>query len=224
MTAPNDNPDATTIHVRQAVAGDDASCAWIVERFTPLLLAQARYRLTGDIATICDPADIVSEVWLRVLPRLDQLSPEERYTPTLVAYLSRAVILQINDVLKKMIRRRAHGAVPPVGGEQPQELTDQRTGIVSAIARGERRDAVLSAIEALPEIDREVVVLRAIEQHSNPMAAEILCVEPGTLAVRYHRALRRLRQQLPDSVFAEFEIQPGETADPLPDGKSPNEQ
>ena len=34
----------TTLHVRQAVAGDLDSQSWIIERFTPLLLAQARYR------------------------------------------------------------------------------------------------------------------------------------------------------------------------------------
>jgi len=199
-----DGDDLTTMHVRQAVAGNEQSRSWIVARFTPLLLTQARYRLRGDLGRLTEPADVVQDVWLRVLPRLDELTPEQRYTPVLVSYLSRAVLFQINNVMRTALRRRARGAVDAKGGDEIGEVRDERTGIVTMLARGERRDAVLAAIEALGEDDREVLVLRAIEQHPNQIAAGMLGVEPGTLAVRYHRALKKLREQLPDSVFDEF--------------------
>ena len=198
--------DMTTLHVQRAVAGDDDSRTWIVERFTPLLLAQAGYRMRGDLGKVCEPADIVQEVWLRVLPRLTELTPEERFTPTLVAYLSRAVIMQINNHLRTMLRRRGHGAQMPWGGEQGLERTDDATGIVSRMARGERRDAVLAALDELSDLDREVIVLRGIEQRSNTETAQLLDAEPGTVAVRFHRSLRRLREKLPQSVFAEFAL------------------
>ncbi|MCB9876045.1 MAG: sigma-70 family RNA polymerase sigma factor [Planctomycetes bacterium] len=198
--------DLTTLHVRQAVAGDVESLSWIVGRFTPLLVAQARYRLRGDLGQLYEPDDIVHEVWLRVLPRLGELTPEQRFTPTLVSYLSRAVLHQVNNVMRRMLRRRRHGGLAPgAAADAARDAPDARSGLISGLLRNERRAAVLAAIEALPELDREVLILRAIEQHPNPVAAAMLGVEPGTLAVRYHRALQRLREQLPNSVFDEFE-------------------
>ena len=195
----------TTMHVRRAVGGSPASVSWVVERFTPLLIAQARYRTGGDLGRMCDPEDIVQDVWLRVLPRLGELTPEQRFTPTLVSYLSRAVLHQVNNTLRLMLRRRMRGGLAP--GAVPSEQMDRAddcTAIVSKIVRKEGQDAVLQAIEGLPKADREVLVLRAIEQHPNPVAASILGVEPGTLAVRYHRAIKRLRDRLQGSVFDEL--------------------
>ncbi|MCK5945432.1 MAG: sigma-70 family RNA polymerase sigma factor, partial [Planctomycetes bacterium] len=166
--------------------------------------AQARYRLRGELGRLSEPADIVQDVWLRVLPRLDELTPEQRFTPVLVSYLSRAVLFQINNVMRTALRRRARGSAAAPDDGDWCEAFDERTGVVSAAVRSERRDAVSAAIEALGEEDREVVVLRAIEQHPNQVAAGMLGVDPGTLAVRYHRALKKLRDELPDSVFAEF--------------------
>lgn len=195
----------TTMHVRSAVRGSAESTSWVVKRFTPLLIAQARYRIQGDLRGMCEPEDIVQDVWLRVLPRLCELTPEERFTPTLVSYLSRAILHQVNNTLRLMLRRRARGGL--AAGAVDSDCLDrpeERTAIVSNIVRNENRDAVLAAIESLPETDREVIVLRAIEQHPNPVAASILGIEPGTLAVRYHRALAKLRECLKVSVFDEL--------------------
>ena len=63
---------------------------------------------------------------------------------------------------------------------------------------------VLAAIEELSERDREIVVLRAIEQHSNQDAAELLGIAPNTAAQAFGRALGRLREKLPGSVFDEL--------------------
>src|SRR5262245_40615244 len=50
------DPDAvTSIHVQRAKHGDEASLDWIVRRFTPLLLAQARYRLGASLRAHYDP-------------------------------------------------------------------------------------------------------------------------------------------------------------------------
>ena len=207
MTAKQDPSfdDMTTMHVRRAVGGSSESLGWVVERFSPLLLAQARYRTQGDLGSMCEPEDIVQDVWLRVLPRLGELTPQQRFTPTLVSYLSKAVLHQVNNTLRLMLRRRARGGLAP--GAIASEVADrpeERTAIVSGIIRKENQSAVLLAIEGLPEQDREVLVLRAIEQHPNPVAASILGIEPGTLATRYHRAMNRLRTELKASVFDEL--------------------
>jgi DNA-directed RNA polymerase specialized sigma24 family protein len=48
-----------------------------------------------------------------------------------------------------------------------------------------------------------VLVLRLIEQRSNVEIAKMLGVPRNTIAVRYRRALEKLRSALPPSVFAD---------------------
>lgn len=49
----------TTPHVRRAIGGDHASMGWLVERFSPLLLLQAEYRLGRTLRGRFDPEDLV---------------------------------------------------------------------------------------------------------------------------------------------------------------------
>ena len=44
-TPPDNGDQLTTFHVRRAREGDAPSLEWIVNRFAPVLLANARYRL-----------------------------------------------------------------------------------------------------------------------------------------------------------------------------------
>lgn len=200
------DPELTTIQVRRAIAGDPESLSWIVRRFTPLLRAQARYRLGAELGVVCDPDDVVGDVWVRVLPRLGELTPEQRYTPALVSFLSRAILHQINNLFRKALRRRQLGGGPggATGESLREEIATERSEVGSRLMQRERSDAVHEALERLSESDREVLVLRGIEQLPNQVAAAMIGIEPDTLATRYHRALKRLRRELPGSVFEEL--------------------
>src|SRR5436190_20244172 len=54
----------TSIHIRQAIQNDRASVAWLVSRFTPLLLCQAQHRIAPALRSVCDADDAVSDVWM----------------------------------------------------------------------------------------------------------------------------------------------------------------
>ena len=56
-------------------------------------------------------------------------------------------------------------------------------------------NAVHDALEELDEKDREVLLLRGIEQQSNNTTATILGLTPSAATMRYKRALERLRKQ-----------------------------
>ena len=86
-----------------------------------------------------------------------------------------------------------------------EELSKTVTGVVTRVARQEIRDAVWRSLERLGDSDRELIVLRGIEQHPYREIAAVVGGEPKSLAVRYCRALQKLRSELPDSVFTEFE-------------------
>ena len=74
------------------------------------------------------------------------------------------------------------------------------------MVRAESGERVHRALEGLNESDREIVIQRGIEQQPLRTVAEHLGIEAGTAAVRFHRALKRLQQQLPDSAFADLEV------------------
>ena len=51
-TPPDNGEQLTTFHVRRAREGDAPSLEWIVNRFAPVLLANARYRLGKGLSKI----------------------------------------------------------------------------------------------------------------------------------------------------------------------------
>jgi RNA polymerase sigma-70 factor (ECF subfamily) len=198
---PNDPFPATTLHVRGACEGEAVSIDWVVRRFTPLLLAQARYRLRGRMAAIVDAEDVVNDVWLAVLPKLNRIQPRAgRHTPVLVAFLATTTLNRVNTLVMKHLRGK-----PRTASTDLSLLPALTQGVVSRAVRGERQDAVQQAIDALDDRDRDVLVLAAIEQRPGAEVAQALGVTPGAMRVRLHRALQRLREALPGSVFDEFD-------------------
>ena len=65
-------------------------------------------------------------------------------------------------------------------------------------------DRLRDRIEQLDELDRAVVVLRAIEQNPNRDVAALLGLTPNAVSLRYNRVRKRLAEELPDSVFGEL--------------------
>jgi RNA polymerase sigma-70 factor, ECF subfamily len=203
-----DGSDPTSACIAGAVAGDLASQAWLVERFTPVLLAQARYRMQHVRGS--EPEDVVQETWAQALPKLGHLAPrDQRWTPVLLRFLSVVLLRNVNDLMRRTIRRRGgdvgHGGEPAtradVLGQAPAEIS----GIVTRLARADRACAVQRAVQALPPDEREVLVLRGIEQLSNRDVARLLGVDDSAVTRRYQRALHRLKTELPQSVLAELD-------------------
>jgi RNA polymerase sigma-70 factor (ECF subfamily) len=66
--------------------------------------------------------------------------------------------------------------------------------------REELRHRVREALGRLPERDREVLVLRYLEQLSTAEVAAVLEITEGAVKVRHLRALARLRGLLGDDL------------------------
>jgi len=200
---PDDSQDPTTLHVQRAMTGDVKALTWVVTRFSPLLLAQARYRLGVRLRRLYDPDDLVAEAWAVCLPKLEGLADRPgRHTPVLLRFLSTTLLYRFNNILHKHIVGKPLVADPDGDQESGIDgISEDATGVVTRVLRDEARGAVLAAIEELSPRDQEVVVLRAIEQNPNQEVALLLGETPNTVAVRYKRALERLRHRLPDSIF-----------------------
>lgn len=195
--------DLTSLHIERARSGDPQSREFLVDRFGPVLLAQANYRLRGGLRTLCEPEDLVQEVWLTVLPRLSDLTARDgRWTPVVLRFLATTLVRKINHLLRKRIAGAVAGgdATPSTG----PGLAARQPGVVSHASRREQWTRVQTAIAQLSTDEQEVLVLRGIEQVSNQEIARKLGIQDYEATRRYQRALARLRTSLPESVFAEM--------------------
>jgi RNA polymerase sigma-70 factor (ECF subfamily) len=201
--------------VRAACRGDPGSKEWVIEHFTPALLLQARYRLQDHLRRHFDPEDLVNDVWLVALPRLPGLAARDgRWTPVLVKFLSAILINRLRTIVRNHLRRAKLQGGDPANTASTRksdlfrEVPEEISSIVSRISRREVHSRLHATIESLSPRDRELLVLRGIEQISNQQVADLLGESPNAICVAYHRALERLRAALPDSVFAEFSGNP----------------
>ena len=201
--------DPTSHHVRRALKGDREGLGWVVARFSPLLKAQAAYRL-GTRAGQVDAEDIVSEAWLVALRRLGTvLNGEGRKTPRLLAFLSTTIVNITNRRLRSFID--AKQVSPGAGRDASRAGIDPMdrqaadiSGVVTRALRAELSSEIEAALSSLPRADQDIVILRGIEGFTNKEAAEELQDSANSVSQRYVRALRKLRERMPDSIFTEF--------------------
>jgi RNA polymerase sigma-70 factor, ECF subfamily len=82
------------------------------------------------------------------------------------------------------------------GDFTPAPLTDWREIPLEALERKELREALRAAVAELPDIYRQVFVLRDLEEQNIEETAEALGINPGAVKVRLHRARIMLQKSL----------------------------
>ena len=204
---PGDVEELTSLHVRGALGGDAASVDWIVARFSPLLLAQADYRLGPRLRRLHDPRDLVNDVWLRALPRLGAVSPRDgRFTPVVLRFLTTTLLRRIADLFEKHVLGKPAAATADGGraGDTLDRLPAEATGVVTRVVAREAAGALAAAIGELAPREREIVVLRGIEQRSTRAVALELGIGEEAVSSRDRRALGRLRAGIAGSVLEQL--------------------
>jgi RNA polymerase sigma-70 factor, ECF subfamily len=191
----------TSLHIQKAIKNDRESVAWLVSRFTPLLLCQARQRIGPSLRRHCDPDDVVADVWMIVLTALRDLVPSDgSFTRGLLSFASTVLIRRVRDLLEKNVISKP--ATVMIEAADDAEASAARTrGIVTHLIAEEYRGRVWESLDQLSPEDREVIVLRGIEGRSHKEIATLVGVTATNAAVRYHRALKRLREEIPASIF-----------------------
>jgi RNA polymerase sigma factor (sigma-70 family) len=208
-TGPLEAGQDTSFHVGRAEGGDAASIDWVVRRFSPLLLAQADYRLGPRLRRLRDPEDLVSEVWAITLPRLEELGRREgRKTPVLMRFLATVLLHRVNALVKAEIAgprgKRERGDAGTDPGDLLAGISTDSSGVVTSAVRRERDGTIAAVLTELEPEDRQIIVLRAIEQNPGATVALLLKISEKAVSMRYRRALDRLRGRLPGSIFDEL--------------------
>jgi RNA polymerase sigma-70 factor (ECF subfamily) len=128
--------------------------------------------------------DLLGEVWLQAFRSrgsFDAARPDAR--PWLYG------------IARHLLRAHWHAGarpLPPPAPEPPDPWDDVDSRLD---AQGER-DALRRALDALPDLDREVLLLVAWESLTPTEVAECLGMPAGTVRWRLHRARSRLREHL----------------------------
>ena len=206
MTEPTNGERLTSIHIKQAIDKDRASTAWLVSRFTPLLLCQARHRTPASLARYYDPEDLASDVWMVVLPALPELEPSGgSLSRGLIRFASTVLVRRIRDLVEKHVLGKPPLA-PDAGPEGAlSNVVDDTRDVVSHVVAQELKGRVWACLDELDAADREIMVLRGIESRSHKDVAARVGLTPENAAGRYYRVLARLRELLPESVFEDLE-------------------
>jgi RNA polymerase sigma-70 factor, ECF subfamily len=196
-------PSPDTEQLLEAVSrGDSAARGQLLERHRPKLRRMVAVRIDRRLAARVDPSDVVQEAMALAAARLDEYV-RDRPLP-FYPWLRRIV----SDRLADASRRHLHAGRRSVGREEPpglpgesvvalaERLLAANSGPSARLRRCEQRDRVRAALEALPERDRDVLVLRYLEDLSTADAAAVLGVSEGAVKMRLLRALQRLRDVL----------------------------
>lgn len=194
--------DTTTLHVHRAIGGDADSAGWVIERLSPFVESQLRFRLGGR-GTPQDVEDLVADTWVVTLERMGELRPREnRLTPVLMRFLGSTALFNANNFLRSLIPGDGNGRI--TGSRVPSVLATRTRGIVTSLAERELTRIIRDCLHRLPADKREVLVLRLLEGKSNEEIASVLKLEANTVAARYRRAVEELRSKLPPEVYREL--------------------
>jgi RNA polymerase sigma-70 factor (ECF subfamily) len=158
-------------------------------------------RMDPRLATRIDPSDIVQETLAEADRRLDEYAaqPPLPFYPWLRQLAWDRLVAQHRRHVGAARRSVHREEVEPIGlpGSSflalADRLLDQGDSPSAALERAEARQQVRAALEALPEPDRQVLVLRYLEQQSAAEVAAVLRITEPAAKKRALRALQRLR-------------------------------
>ena len=197
--------------LERATAGDGAARDQLLQRYRRRLRRMVAFRFDPRLAARVDPSDVVQETLAEAAANLDRYL-RERPLP-FYPWLRQLAQRRLIDLHRRHVQARRRSVTrevrpPGLPDHSALALADRlfaRTSSPSAgPRRQERRDRVRAALAALPEPDREVLVLRILEALPTRETAAVLGISEVAVRSRQVRALDRLKGLLgPDFLEGE---------------------
>jgi RNA polymerase sigma-70 factor (ECF subfamily) len=199
MSSPRTDPTDESLMIRFQ-SGDRAAFTVLVRRHQgPLFNFALRYLRSSPVAE-----EVVQDAFVRVVQNAAEFKHEARFSTWLYTI---ARNLCIDQTRKRALRRhpsldepkKAEEGDGPTLGEQ---TADGKASVERAVVSLEIRERVATAIDALPEEQREVFLMREVSNLPFKEIAEIVGVSENTVKSRMRYALERLQEAL--SEFEEY--------------------
>jgi len=173
-------PDAALLS--RYARGDGGAASELALRHTPRCFGVA-FRMLGDRAEAEDAAQ-------EALIRLWRIAPDWRADEAQVStWLYRVVTNLCTDTLR---RRRRHGG----SLDDAPEPVDPAPAAAEGLQEAARADALQAALNGLPDRQRQAVILRHIEELSNPDIAEAMDITVEAVESLVARGKRALAEAL----------------------------
>ena len=193
-------PDTDEL-LRRTAQGDRQARHALLSRHRHRLKNMVALRLDRRLAARVDASDVVQEVLLEAAQGLDDYL-RERPLP-FYPWLRQLACDHLIDLHRRHLRaqkrsvKREVPLAPHLSDASAMQLADRMLARQSSPSdraiRRELRQRLQAALDRLDEQDREVLVLRHLEQLSTRETAAVLGIREGAVKTRHLRALERLR-------------------------------
>lgn len=184
--------------VAQAQAGDR-------QAFNRLILAY-QHQIVGlcvrQLGSRQEGEDAAQEAFVKAYQGLNKFKGDSQFS----TWLYRIAVNSCRNRQRSWwgrLRRRAVRLDNPAGGDGDgpvRELGDTRNSPEKDLKRSRIRAAVQAALATLPEIHRELIILRDIQDKTYEEIEQIVGVSLGTVKSRLARAREAMRRELEGAV------------------------
>lgn len=190
--------------LRAAGNGDRSAVNELIDMHRDYLRRVVELRLDRGLYRRVDVSDIIQETHIVATHRIQDFL--RRRPMSFKLWLRAEAIQQI-----KMQRRKQHASRRSM--ERECFLNDASSQLIARnllqgrpsqiFARKEQAEQIRRIIDSLPVNDREVILLRYVEELTNAEVAELLGIEAATARKRHGRALKRLFELMVEQGFSE---------------------
>jgi RNA polymerase sigma-70 factor (ECF subfamily) len=206
----SETPD-TVLLIEKAARGDGRARHDLLVRHRDRLRQMVAVRMDRQLAARIDPSDVVQDALVEAQRTMDEYL--ERRPLPFYPWLRRLAwerLIQLHRQHVKAGKRsllRERDMEPGLPDQSAMMLADRLisggTSPSRHLIREETRDRVRATLDGLAPHDREVLVLRFLEQLSTAETAAVLGLGEGAVKSRLMRAVVRFRKLLDDAVGEE---------------------
>ncbi len=206
----SDDPDTRQL-IERASGGCQEAREQLLARYRGQLRRMVAMRMDDRLSPRVDPSDVVQEALVDASRRLTeylQSRPVSFYP-----WLRQIAFNRLVDLHRAHIRSDKRS----VKREQSMPISDasatwlaegflaRDTGPVRRLLRAELRARVQQILAKLSEYDREIILLRHLEELSSAECAEVLGITEAATKQRHVRAVQRLRALLADETWGAYD-------------------
>jgi len=189
--------------IERAERGDDGARHELLELYRDYLRRMVAARLDRRLAPRVDPSDVVQEALADAARRMDEFLRDRPLSFS--GWLRQIAVERLIDThrrhvlsQRRSITRESRDLELPDDSAiaLSQRLVANDTSPSNHLLRQERHARLMAFLAALPPRDREVLVMRHLEQLSTAEIADALGITEGAVESRLLRALIRLRGRM----------------------------
>lgn len=166
--------------VRRAKRGDERAFGLLVQKYQRAAYAVA-YSVTGRHE---DAEDAAQESFMVALERLEECRSPDKFA----GWLMTIVRNRARNLVRREVLRETDQV--PIGASSASPGPDRETEL------SELQDVLRVALDALPEVQREIVLLHDLEGWKHREIADRIGLPSGTVRSHLHFARKALREAL----------------------------